>query len=185
MTPESIAYEKHKNLKLAASEIGIKWQTLYFRLKNQGVNVVGDKLKYGSDRDRLSSLAEAAFLKLVPSAVSMNSIKWQHKYDFKVNGHKVDVKSSMPRQLNKKYPSKSWAFNFKKQSLVCDFVCCFGMNENKELQKIILVPSEFFKGLSTVSISINGGSKWIDYEIDGGELEAFFHSLKPQIWSGS
>lgn len=181
MTPESIAYEKHKNLKLAASEIGIKWQTLYCRLKNQGVNVVGDKLKYGSDRDRLSSLAESTFLKLVPSAASMNSIKWQYKYDFEVNGYRVDVKCSMPRQLNKKYPSKSWAFNFKKQALVCDFVCCFGMDENKEVQKIILVPSEFFKGLSTVSVSITGRSKWLDYEIVGDELEDFFHLLKPSI----
>ena len=45
MTPEQIAYDKHKNLKLAASEIGLKWQTLYSRLKNQGVNIIGDKLR--------------------------------------------------------------------------------------------------------------------------------------------
>jgi len=181
MTPEAIAYEKHKNLKLAAADIGIKWQTLYSRLKNQGVNVVGDKLRYGSDRDKLSSFAETEFIRLVPSAVNMNSIKWQYKYDFEVNGYRVDVKSSMPRQLNKKYPSKSWSFSFKKQSLVCDFVCCFGIGENKEVQKIILVPSEFFKGLSTVSVSITGVSKWLDYEIGGYELEDFFHLLKPSV----
>ena len=61
MTPEAIAYEKHKNLKIDAQEIGIKWQTLYLRLKNQGIAVIGDKLRYGSDRDKLSAKAEAIF----------------------------------------------------------------------------------------------------------------------------
>lgn len=177
MSQEAIAYDKHKNLKLAAADIGIKWQTLYARLKNQGVKVVGDKLKYGSDRDRLSTLAELEFLRFVPSAISMNSIKWQHKYDFEVNGHKVDVKCSMPKKLSKSSDSESWSFSFKKQSLICDFVCCFGLNNSRETEKIILVPSEFFKGLQTVSVSINGNSKWMDYEIKGDELESFFFSM--------
>lgn len=55
MTPEAIAYDKHKNLKLAANEIGLKWQTLYCMLKNQGINIIGDKLRYGSDRDKMGT----------------------------------------------------------------------------------------------------------------------------------
>ena len=177
MTPEAIAYEKHKNLKIAAQEIGIKWQTLYLRLKNQGIAVIGDKLRYGSDRDKLSAKAEAIFKEHVPSAVSMNDIKWQHKHDFEVNGFKVDVKCSMKRRLSSKYQSKSWAFSFKKQTITCDFVCCFCLDDNKEVENVLLVPSEFFKGLQTVSVASSGNSKWLDYSVDICELEEFFMSL--------
>lgn len=177
MTPEAIAYAKHKNLKLAAVDVGIKWQTLYCRLKNQGVQVVGDKSRYGSDRDKLSSLAESAFKRLVPSAVSMNEIQWQHKYDFLVNHKKVDVKCAKPKQHNKKTDSKRWSFSFKKQTMECDFICCFCMNDQKITEKILLVPSEFFKGLQTVSVACSGNSKWLDYEIHGNELEEFFNSF--------
>jgi len=177
MTPEATAYEKHKNLKLAANEIGIKWQTLYYRLKNQGIKVIGDKLKYGSDRDKLSSKAEAIFKEYVPSAIAMNDIKWQHKYDFDVNGHKVDVKCSVKRRLSKRYKSMSWAFSFKKQTLVCDFVCCFCLGDNNDVEKVLLVPSEFFKGLQTVSVAASGASKWLDYSVDVTELAEFFDSL--------
>lgn len=177
MTPEAIAYDKHKNLKIAAEEIGINWQTLYCRLKNQGVTVIGDKLRYGSDRDKLSAKAEAMFKNIVTSAVSMNDIKWQHKHDFEVNGFKVDVKCSVKRCLSKKYQSKSWAFSFKKQTLTCDFICCFCLDDNKEVEKVLLVPSEFFKGLQTVSVAASGKSKWLDYAVDMSELETFFSNL--------
>lgn len=177
MTPEAIAYAKHKNLKLAANDIGIKWQTLYARLKNQGVPITGDKLRYGTDRDKLSALAEAEFKRFVPSAISMNEIKWQYKYDFTVNNHKVDVKCSMPKKLSKKYQAQSWSFSFKKQTLICDFVCCFCMDHYKTTKNILLVPSEFFKGLQTVSVACSGNSKWLDYEIQGHELEDFFNSI--------
>ena len=51
-------YEKHKNLKLAANELGVKWQTLYVQLRNRGVPITGDKSRYGSDKDRLAARAE-------------------------------------------------------------------------------------------------------------------------------
>jgi len=177
MTIESEAYLKHMNLKLAANELGIKWQTLYCRLKNQGVNVIGDKLRYGSDRDKLSAKAEELFKLSVPSAISMNHIKWQYKHDFEVNGFKVDVKCSMKRCLSKKYSAKSWAFSFKKQTLECDFVCCFCLDDNKNVETVLLVPSEFFKGLQTVSVSCVGNSKWLDYSVSLNDLEEFFLSL--------
>jgi len=177
MTIESEAYSKHMNLKLAADELGIKWQDLYCRLKNQGVNVVGDKLRYGSDRDKLSSKAEAMFKEYVPSAISMNEIKWQRKYDFEVSGHKIDVKCSLKRRLSKKHDSLSWAFSFKKQTLICDFVCCFCLDDNKDVEQVLLVPSEFFRGLQTVSVSCAGNSKWMDYSVSLGDLEDFFLSL--------
>jgi len=177
MSQESLAYAKYKNLKLAADDIGIPWSTLYYRLKKQGVKIIGDRLKYGSDRDKLGSLAESEFKRLVPSAVSMNEIKWQYKYDFTVNNQKVDVKCSKPRILNRKYKSESWSFSFKKQTLVCDFMCCFCMDKNRVIKHILLVPSEFFKGLQTVSVSCKGESKWLDYSVTGKELNDFFESF--------
>jgi hypothetical protein len=176
-TPEQVAYEKHRHLKRAADELGIPWSSLYSRLRSQGVPVAGDKLHYGSDRDRLSALAEAQFKKLVPDAVHKNATEWQARYDFDVRGHKVDVKASMRRQLNKKYQALSWAFAFKKQSMVCDFICCFCMNDAREIEKVLLVPREFFAGLQTVSVSCHGDSKWLDYAIDPDDLSEFFRSL--------
>lgn len=171
------AYAKHKNLKLAAAELGMPWQTLYVNLKKEGVDVTGDKLRYGSDRDKLSSLAEDEFSRLVPRARAMNEVRWQYPWDFEVGELKIDVKASMPRQLNKKYQAKSWAFSFKKQSLTCDFIVCFCFGDDKVIQKVLLVPKEFFAGLQTVSVSCDGYSKWLDYSVDSGDLAKFFDSI--------
>lgn len=162
------------NLKLAASELGVAWQSLYVRLKQMGEPVTGDKLRYGSDRDRLGAMGEQEFIRLVPFAVSRNTFKYQSEYDFDVLGKKVDVKTSYPRQLNRKYDAKSWAFSFKKQSLICDFICCFCMNEDKSVRHVLLIPSEFFIGLQTVSVSCQGGSKWLDYTVNANDLAGFF-----------
>lgn len=177
MTAEAIAYNRFKNLKLAAAELGICWQTLYARLKKQGVPVTGDKLRYGTDRDRLGAMSEAKFQELVPFAHDKNKSKFQSKYDFDVLGYKVDVKSSMPRALNKPYRFLSWSFYFKKQSLIADFVVCFCLDESRAIEHVLLVPSEFFAGLQTVSLTRNGTSKWLDYKVAPEALAEFFQSL--------
>ena len=50
------AYDKHQNLKVAASELGMKWQTLYWHLKKHNHPIIGNKSKYGSPKDKLASL---------------------------------------------------------------------------------------------------------------------------------
>jgi len=177
MTPEQLAYDKYKNLKLAAADIGISWNTLYSRLKKQGVPVIGDKLRYGSDRDKLSAMAESEFKRIVPNAVAMNDIRWQYKYDFTVDGYKVDVKSSMPQKKLKRYENKSWAFSLKKQTLFCDFLCCFCFDVNRNISNILVIPKEFFIGLKTITVSCNGNSKWLDYSINEHDLSNFFISM--------
>lgn len=177
MQTEASVYQKHMNLKLAAAELGIAWQTLYVRLKRIGVPVTGDKLRYGTDRDRLGALAEAEFQGLVPTARDANKDKWQAKVDFNVGGWLVDVKCSVPRRLNKRFAAESWAFSFKKQSLVCDFVCCFCMSHDREIEAVLLVPSEFFAGLQTVTVSCKGSSKWMDYQVPPESLAEFFKEL--------
>lgn len=171
------AYAKHRNLKLAAGELGICWQTLYVRLKRAGVPVTGDKLRYGSDRDRLGAICEAEFQRLVPFAVAENDREFQSRHDFTVHSHKVDVKGSRPRRLNKRYTALSWSFSFKKQTMLCDFICCFCLDMDGSTRRILLVPKEFFAGLQTVSVSCNGASKWLDYEVRPDELAPFFESL--------
>jgi hypothetical protein len=54
---------------------------------------------------------------------------------------------------------------------------CFCFDDDKQLEHILLVPSEFFKGLQTVSVSRLGKSKWLDYAIKPEELAAFFEEL--------
>ena len=174
MTIESDAYAKHKNLKLAAIEIGMKWQTLYCRLKAQGVAVTGDKLRYGADRDKLGVYGEQLFQSIVPFAQNANNNQFQSKVDFDVNGLKVDVKAGMPRQLNKKFSALAWSFSFKRQTLHADFIVCFCLDEQKAIEHILLVPKEFFNGLQTVSVSRKGYSKWFDYKIEQHELLEFF-----------
>jgi hypothetical protein len=177
MNAEVLAYRRHMNLKLAAQELGVAWQSLYVRLKKLGEPIIGDKLRYGSDRDRLAAMAESMFKNLVPFAQDQNLVRFQSKVDFLVHGSKVDVKCSMPRQLNKKFSALSWAFSFKKQSLVCDFICCFCLDSSKEIEKILLVPKEFFEVLQTVSVSCDGHSKWHDYGIEPVDLAKFFTDL--------
>lgn len=178
MSIASDAYNKHRNLKLAAAEIGMPWQSLYVQLKKEGVAVTGDKLRYGSDRDRLAALAEAEFKRLVPAARDMNTVAFQAKWDFEVGGLKVDVKAAMPSQRNKKYDAKGWAFSFKKQSLLCDFICCFCMGEDKSIGRVLLVPKEFFEGLQTITVSCEGRSKWLEYSTAPEELAPFFASIE-------
>lgn len=175
---EAIAYAKHKNLKLAAAELGMSFHTLYARLRKAGVHVTGDKSRYGTSRDRLAVLGEHEFQRLVPDAEPMNEWQFQAKFDFLIYGHKVDVKASLPRQLNKKHSALSWAFSFKKQTLICDYICCFCLGEDKRSERVLLVPAEFFAGIQTVSVSCNGKSKWHDYDIKPDELADFFASMK-------
>lgn len=177
MSIASDSYSKHKNLKISAAELGIPWQSLYVQLRKEGVQVTGDKLRYGTDRDKLGALAEQEFCRLVPIASDLNAKSFQSKYDFDVLGFKVDVKASMPRQLNKRYKALSWAFSFKKQSMICDFICCFCLNEDKTIRHVLLVPKEFFHGLQTVSVSCDGYSKWLDYKVEASELAPFFQSV--------
>jgi hypothetical protein len=175
MTPEAIAYDKHKNLKLAAGELGVKWQALYVKLRKQGVNVIGDKSRYGTDKDRLAAHAEMEFKRLVPFAVDQNNIKFQSKFDFIVGNEKVDIKASKAHQGSRAFKALRWAFSVKKQEFCADFIVCFGFTD--EGYRIFLIPGELIRNYQTISISQNGNSKWLQYEIEPDDLEPFFKEL--------
>lgn len=176
MSIHSDSYEKHKNLKLAACELSIPWQTLYVKLKKEGVNVTGDKSRHGSSGDKLAAMAEGEFSKIAPFAKNMNEKMYQSPHDFEIGDLKIDVKCSMPRILNKKSSSKSWSFSIKKQTFTCDFICCFCKKDDKSTEKILMIPREFFEGIQTISVGCNGKSKWFDYEISKPDLHSFLDS---------
>lgn len=176
MSIESDAYANHLNLKLAASELGIKWQTLYCKLRQQGVPVVGDKLKYGSDKDRLAARAELEFLSLVPFAIDQNKVKFQSKFDYLVGNEKVDIKASTLKKGCKKFDARRWSFSVKKQEFCADFIICFAFSD-KEDYRVFMIPGEIVRNYQTVSIPENGKSKWLDYEVDKSDLFEFFSEL--------
>lgn len=171
------AYEKHKNLKLAANELGMKWQTLYVALRKLGVPVTGDKARYGSDRDRLAAQAELEFKRLVPFAQCQNDIKFQSKFDFLVGKEKIDIKAATARQGCKRFIAKRWAFSVKKQEFCADFIICFAMMETG--YRLFLIPGECVRNYQTISISTAQASKgkWLQYEISQIDLVEFFEAL--------
>lgn len=171
------AYEKHMNLNLAAQELGIKWQTLYVKLRKLGVAVVGDKARYGSNTDRLAARAELEFKKLVPFAKDQNAIKFQSKFDFLVGQEKVDIKASGLNCGCKRFAAKRWAFSVKKQEFCADFIVCFATKDDG--YRIFLIPGELVRNYQTISIAENPASKskWLQYEVTATDLTEFFKEL--------
>ena len=94
------SYRKHKNLFHVGRELGMPWQTVYVHLRSAGEPVTGDKARWGSVKDQFAARAEDFFQGLVPSAENMNQKQWQSKYDFAINGCKIDVKGATARRNN-------------------------------------------------------------------------------------
>lgn len=169
------AYEEFKNLKVAADSIGMKWQTLYARLRSLGIPVTGDKQRYGSLTDKVGFKGEQYFKKIVPFATDENSEKFQAPIDFSINGIGIDVKSSIANKSSTKFKSMRWSFSIKRQQNKCDFFVFFAYFEDSEIpENIFLIPSEIVGGAQTISISCSGNSKWFDYLIDEKDLFEFF-----------
>lgn len=169
-------YDKHKHLKNAADELGMKWQTLYWYLQKNGYPVIGNKSQYGSYTDKFASKAEKDFMELVPSAVDMNRRKFQSKWDFEIYGVKVDVKASKLRSSGRG-SIKRYSFSTKKQEMAADFIVALGYKNDEEISKCYLLPKEAIRFTSTISISERGG-KWSDYEIAPEDLQPFFENYR-------
>lgn len=175
---EAEAYARHKNLKLAAGELGVSWQSLYATLRAAGVSVSGDKGRYGSDRDKFAARAERDFLRLVPAAIDRNAGTWQAQVDFLVGGLCVDVKASRPAaRQSPKSSAMSWAFSLRRQAGKCDFFCCMCYSADEELRHVLLLPTEIVDGMQHLSIPCSGKSKWVDYEVQPHELAPFFAEM--------
>jgi len=172
------SYEKHKNLKAAALELGIGWQNLYLKLRKAGVQITGDKSRYGSDKDRLAAFAESQFRRIVPFAVSQNDLQWQSRVDFLVGTYKVDIKAARAHRGSQKFSATRWMFSVKKQEFCADFIVCFALPDNYQ-HKIFLLPCELVSKYQTVSIPTahDSKSKWLQYEVSEDGLRGFFEDL--------
>lgn len=177
------SYSRLKNLKLVEIETGIKWQTVYWHLKKEGVPITGDKARYGSVTDRVAVLGEQYFQRLLPEAVDNNDLKWQSSIDFSVYGIKVDVKTShlIPAGRNPKGKSFSarWCYCISKQQDIADYFVLLALPENDdEPQHIFLLPKELATAKTTISIPLTLKSKWADYKVSAQELQHFFTAHK-------
>ena len=180
-------YDKHKNLKLAGEELKMPWQTLYYKLCKVNHPVVGDKAKYGSVTDKLAKYSEDLFQKMIPYAKDNNTSKAQASLDFEVKGLNVDVKSSCKKDPYANNDIKSgkgairWAISTRVQEGVADYLVCFlfegyDAQEHGDVEKILLIPAEFFKNKQSISISVKK-SKWYDFEVTEQELIDFFKEV--------
>lgn len=175
-------YDKYKNLKIAAEEAGIKWQKLYTILRKANHPVAGDKDMYGSIADKFARKTENKFKELIPYAIDHNNDVFQNKIDFSIGSVKVDVKASTKKDGYKNNPRKNasyrWAFSCNVQRSSSDFLvlfCFSGYNAEDcgEIEKILLIPCEFYKNKQSISVSCSK-SKWYDFEVSEEDLKEFF-----------
>lgn len=171
------SYEKHKHLFTVSEEIGMPWQTVYWRLKRLGIQVTGDKERWGSVKDKFAAKGELLFSSLV-LCKNNNDNQFQSKVDFIVNGYFVDVKCSKKNKSNKKFTSERWMFSLKKQIESADFYVLFAYDANgDELLKTFLIPRDLISSIQTISISCNAKSKWSAFEVEKETLNDFFYNL--------
>jgi len=164
------SYRRLRSLKRVGLELGIPWQTVYVHLRKVGEPVTGDKLRYGSDTDRLAARAEHYFSELVPFARDMNLTKFQAKYDALVYGHRIDIKAA--RHLR-----GSWAFSLKKQERIADFFVAFAFDEGgKQIMHTFLFPADCMRHYSTVRVK--DGNRWWAYRIEDCDLTDFMAQLR-------
>lgn len=187
MSPEDIeriktSYNSLKNLKLTAKELNIPWQTVYWWLKKEGIEVTGDKERYGGKSDRVGVIGESLFASKLPFAENQNKLKFQAECDFKVKDVKIDIKTSLLREYSSRGQPKNkcyrWGFN-PNYSYDIDYMVCYcleGDVDNYSVEHILLIPQEILDGKTTVSVS-KSSSKYLDFKVSEQELIEFFEEF--------
>ena len=171
------AYRKHKHLKKAADELGMKWQKLYTVLVAANEPVTGDKERYGSETDKFARMAEKHFKEIVPYAGDQNESKFQSKFDFQVGHLKVDIKCARASIKHVASKAKSWAFSVKKQRLIADMILCIGYGDDYRPEVYLLIPGEVARNSGTINLPQSRKGKWWDFSIELSEIKPFFDEL--------
>lgn len=184
MSPENVeliksTYSKLKNLKLTAKEINIPWQTVYWWLKKESIEVTGDKKRYGGTSDQIGIIGEALFAASCPFAINRNSEKFQAECDFMVKDVKVDIKTSTIRSYASRGKPENTcyrqAFNPNYKHPI-DYMVCYCLDGDADdyvVKHILLIPQEIIDGKSTVSVTCSK-SKYFDFKVTEQELVDFF-----------
>jgi len=174
------SYQKHKNLKISAAELGMSFQTLYYHLRKAGVSVTGDKERYGTDKDKFAAKCEKIFSSLVPDALDKNLEEFQSKIDFTVYGIRIDVKGATIQKPSKSPGGHRWMFSIKKQLITADFFVLFGfeLSGDQDAKEVFLIPAELIASKQSISISCYGKSKWHAYSVNPEQLASMFREMK-------
>ena len=162
-------YNEYKNIKKVGELTSIPWQTVYWNLQKRGIICIGDKEKYGSNKDRFACIGEKYIQSIFgDKAKNQNEKKFQSKFDFLISDLKVECKSSKFSQKNKK-----WAFSFKRQRKVADFyiALCFDSNGNSVLYNLLIPDFMIRDNLQQISIGQDiMKSKWSNFIVTKEQL---------------
>ena len=162
-------YGEHKNLKVVGKMLDIPWQTVYWHLNKLGVKCIGDKEKYGCEKDRFACKGESYIQNLFgKKAQNMNEKKFQNKFDFIISGLRVDVKSSKLSMKNNR-----WPFSLKKQRKVADFyiLLCYDAEGSNVLHHLLIPNFMVRDSMQTLSVSRNIEScKCNDFSVSPEQL---------------
>jgi hypothetical protein len=129
------------------------------RRGNLGYNT--DRL-YCSSPNGVGIIGEKFFLE------SFSGSKWVGKpYDGECSYGKVDIKTSKPHGYKSKYESDSkrsrWRFGISRQTKVVDNFILFCLDENSEIVKMLVVPSEDVRGITGITMMVGSHSKYDRY----------------------
>lgn len=104
-------------------------------------------------------IAENIFKGMYPKAIPA---KWKDKYDFILNGARIDVKgSSISRKTH------DWRFSIRRNTGCNIFaLMAFDNAKDRNLVHLWMIPTALISHLTGVSISEATASKWSEYEVD-------------------
>ena len=176
------AYRTSADIDQACRLVGVHKLTMFKILKINGVMLIEDRLRLGTQASRFGASAEQEFQRLVPEARSMNSVVNSNQgFDFDVNGWRVDVKACSPIKAPAARKS-SWQVRLAKGGATpahVDFFCLFlAERSEKAIQdspyRAYLLPVEFVLG-RTYLCKTDGCPSALDaLEVAPEQLAPFF-----------
>jgi len=84
-------------------------------------------------------------LMLIAKGYKVEGMVMCHPYDLLINGNiKIDVKASNRFHYNKD-KNYYYTFNLEKNNPTCDIYVCYCINDDKLIEKILVIPSKFLK----------------------------------------
>jgi hypothetical protein len=106
-----------------ARRIGSTPGAVGYQLYKRGVKLVGDKLRFGCDRDRQARMAELYVLSKLNGAIDHNAEQFQPEVDITYRGARIDVKSSVLQRVGHHV---SLSFMVEKHPGQVDLFVCLG-----------------------------------------------------------
>ena len=183
------AYRSSPDIDAACRVAGVHKLTMFKILKFNGVMLIADRLKVGSQSSRIGASAEQEFARLVPMAKSINAICSSNPgFDFDANGWRVDVKAASPlKQPNRKKLTSVWRprlSNGGPMSEHVDVLCIFLLPKSGALAragdyKVYLVPADLVRGRCYLQKTEGIPCELDTFEVAPKQLADFFNGETP------